>query len=283
MELEKPDPAAPAALVLSVAVTALGMIFGPVPILPVVPALAGVFWLALSDRRWIWRQFGRVTRLVVPLVPALAFSSLFVYNRVSTAGGPAVPGGFVTQFVLFVSGLWLVARIRSQQILEQRDRQTFLLAWEGRKPVRSRLVSLGGKLVASGCGVALVQLYTGELPSLGSVAPAVIGTAIGAGIGTTIATSADQNWTTYTAYEDGLLIDRSRFVPASEIRGFERTESTLVIETKSRLDTVLRTRRFGAHKIRLDDIDSTEVCRILDQYQTTASAGRQTGPNQTPA
>lgn len=250
--------------------------------------LAGLFWFALKERSWLWQRLGPVTRVVVPLAPALVFGSLFAVNQATARPVPTASGGGLTPVALLLSGLWLTARIRSQHVVERAAQQTPLLAWTGSPPFRTRLTQRLSPLVGSMAVIPILKFFEGDttgLLSLETYLPTLIGGLLGAGLVATIAAPAfrEESVTTYTAFEHGLLIETIRFVPASDITGYELTDSTLVIETESRLDTLLGTTRFGARMVRLKDLENpTEVCRILDQYQVVGESTYQSGPDRTP-
>lgn len=290
MELEKPDPAAPAAMVGAVTVTAVLWLGGlELPLVPTLPAFGGVFWLACRQKRWLWRSLERGERMVLPLTPAVGFAGLVGLNRLTGLAVPPTPGGLLTVFSLLLGGAWLAHRIRVQHLLERTETQTHLLTWEGAQPPRDQLLTFAGTVGGSVLGIVFVQSVVEGRPSVllsvETYAPTLIGSFTGVGIAAVFTSRARFDYeTTYTAFDEGLLIERLRFVPADRIRGYERTDSGLVIETETRLDGLLGTRLFGTRKIRLSDIDDVEaICRVLDQYQSVGSASPHDGPDQTRA
>lgn len=289
MELGKPDPATPAALVGAVSATALVWLTGlQTPLIPTLPVFAGVFWLACRQQRWLWRPPGRVGRVAVPLTPALGFAGLVGLNRLTGLAVPPAPGGLLTVVTLFLAGAWLAHRIRVQHLLERTETQAHLLTWEGAQPARTQFLTFAGSVFGTVLGIVFVQSVEegpSVLLSVETYAPTIVGSFLGIGIAAVVGSRASFDYAiTYTAFEKGLLIEKLRFVPAEEIRGYERRDSELVIETETRLDSLLGTRLFGTRKVGLSDIDDVEaVCRVLDQYQSVGGATPRDGPDHTPA
>jgi hypothetical protein len=202
---------------------------------------------------------------------------LYVLKRVTAVTVGSIPGGLWSIAGLAILGLWLAATSTSRYIDAQAADVRHLVTWRARPSRKAKVRRTVGTIITVLCVSTLIEYMQQGSPLLEPAVPALIEAAklgfahaVGFLIGTALVGTAWDQTSTFTAFETGLQIDDYTFVEPTEIRGYELTDTELIIDAEQ---------WHRSKRLRRSDIDDVgAVCDVLDRYEFEGTGHQPTIP-----